>query len=80
LSFGLRVIAAKYRAVEGSWRIVDLAMELAGGFGVLRAAGLERVFRDARLGGIHPANGFLAHEFLAKLTLGINPDEQPRWG
>jgi hypothetical protein len=29
---------------------------------------------------IHPANGFLAHEFLAKLTLGINPGEQPRWG
>jgi alkylation response protein AidB-like acyl-CoA dehydrogenase len=75
-----RVIAAKYRAVEGSWRIVDLAMEMAGGFGIFRAAGLERVFRDARLGRIHPANGFLAHEFLAKLTLGINPDEQPRWG
>lgn len=75
-----RVIAAKYRAVEGSWRVVDLAMELAGGFGIFRAAGLERVFRDARLGRIHPANGFLAHEFLAKLTLGINPDEQPRWG
>jgi alkylation response protein AidB-like acyl-CoA dehydrogenase len=75
-----RVIAAKYRAVEGSWRVVDLAMELAGGFGIFRAAGLERVFRDARLGRIHPANSFLAHEFLAKLTLGIDPDEQPRWG
>jgi alkylation response protein AidB-like acyl-CoA dehydrogenase len=55
-------------------------MELAGGFGIFRAAGLERVFRDARLGRIHPANSFLTHELLAKLTLGINPDEQPRWG
>ena len=76
----MRVLAAKYRAVESSWRVVDMAMELAGGFGIFRASGLERVFRDARLGRIHPANGFLTHELLAKLTLGINPDEQPRWG
>lgn len=76
----VRVLAAKYRAVESSWRVVDTAMELAGGFGIFRAAGLERVFRDARLGRIHPVNSFLTHELLAKLTLGINPDEQPRWG
>jgi alkylation response protein AidB-like acyl-CoA dehydrogenase len=75
-----RVLAVKYRAVEGSWRVVDLALDVAGGFGIFRSAGLERVFRDARLGRIHPANNFLTHEFLAKLTLGINPDEQPRWG
>jgi alkylation response protein AidB-like acyl-CoA dehydrogenase len=76
----MRVLAAKYRSVESSWRVVDMAMEMAGGFGIFRAAGLERVFRDARLGRIHPANSFLTHELLAKLTLGINPDEQPRWG
>jgi alkylation response protein AidB-like acyl-CoA dehydrogenase len=75
-----RVLATKYRAVEGSWRVVDLGMELAGGFGIFRMAGLERILRDARLGRIHPANSFLTHELLAKLTLGINPDEQPRWG
>jgi alkylation response protein AidB-like acyl-CoA dehydrogenase len=76
----IRVFAAKYRAVESSWRVVDMAMELAGGFGIFRASGLERVFRDARLGRIHPANSFLTHELLAKLTLGIDLDEQPRWG
>jgi alkylation response protein AidB-like acyl-CoA dehydrogenase len=76
----IRVIAAKCRAVESAWKVVDMALELAGGFGIFRAAGLERVFRDARLGRIHPANSFLSHELLAKLTLGINPDEQPRWG
>jgi len=37
-------------------------------------------FRDARLGRIHPANSMLTHELAAKLTLGINPDETPRWG
>ena len=76
----MRVIAAKCRAVDSAWKVVDTALELAGGFGIFRAAGLERLFRDARLGRIHPANSFLSHELLAKLTLGINPDEQPRWG
>jgi alkylation response protein AidB-like acyl-CoA dehydrogenase len=74
------VLATKYRSVEGSWRVVDLALEVSGGTGIFRAAGLERIVRDARLGRIHPANSFLTHEFIAKLTLGINPDEQPRWG
>jgi len=78
--FLMRVIAAKYRAVESAWKVVDLALELAGGFGIFRAVGLERLFRDARLGRLHPTNTFLCHELLAKLTLGINPDEQPRWG
>ena len=76
----VRVLAAKYRAVDSAWRLVDTAMELAGGFGIFRAGGMERVFRDARLGRIHPTNSFLTHELIAKLTLGINPDEQPRWG
>jgi alkylation response protein AidB-like acyl-CoA dehydrogenase len=76
----MKIMAAKYRAVEGSWRVVDAALDLAGGFGVFRRAGIERLFRDARLGRIHPANSMLTHELVAKTVLGINPDEQPRWG
>jgi alkylation response protein AidB-like acyl-CoA dehydrogenase len=75
-----KILAAKYRAVEGSWRVVDLALEVAGGFGIFRAAGFERMFRDARLGRIHPGNSFFTHEVVGKTALGINPDEQPRWG
>lgn len=78
--WGAKIVAAKYHAVEGAWKVVDHAMELAGGFGIFKVAGLERLFRDARLGRIHPANSFLTHEFVAKTALGINPDEQPRWG
>ena len=44
------------------------------------AAGLERLFRDARLGRMHPANTFLTHEIVAKTALGIGLDESPRWG
>lgn len=75
-----KIFAAKYHAVEGSWRIVDLALEVAGGFGIFRRSGLEQLFRDARLGRIHPANSMLTHEIVAKTLLGISPDETPRWG
>jgi alkylation response protein AidB-like acyl-CoA dehydrogenase len=75
-----KILAAKYHAVEGSWRVVDLALEVSGGFGIFRRSGLERIFRDARLGRFHPANSMLTHEFVAKTLLGISPDEQPRWG
>jgi alkylation response protein AidB-like acyl-CoA dehydrogenase len=75
-----KLFAAKYHAVESSWRVVDKAMDLSGGFGIFRRAGLERLFRDARLGRIHPANSLLTHEIVGKSLLGISPDEQPRWG
>ena len=31
-----KIFAAKFHAVEESWRIVDLALEVAGGFGIFR--------------------------------------------
>jgi alkylation response protein AidB-like acyl-CoA dehydrogenase len=74
------IFSAKYHAVEASWKVVDLALEAAGGFGIFRRSGLEQIFRDARLGRIHPANSMLTHEIVAKTALGINPDETPRWG
>jgi alkylation response protein AidB-like acyl-CoA dehydrogenase len=75
-----KIFAAKHHAVEASWRVVDLALEVAGGFGIFRRSGLERLFRDARLGRLHPANAMLTHELVAKTLLGISPDETPRWG
>ena len=75
-----KIFAAKYQAVEGAWRVIDTALELAGGFGIFRRSGIERLFRDARLGRIHPANSMLTHEIVGKSLLGISPDEQPRWG
>ena len=74
------IFSAKYHAVESSWRVVDLALEATGGFGIFRRSGFEQMFRDARLGRIHPANSMLTHEIVAKTALGISPDETPRWG
>lgn len=76
----IKIVAAKYRAVEGAWRVVDRALDLSGGFGMFKKSEMERLFRDARAGRFHPANSLLSHELVGKLTLGINPDEQPRWG
>jgi alkylation response protein AidB-like acyl-CoA dehydrogenase len=75
-----KIMAAKYSAVEGTWRVVDTALELSGGFGIFRRSGLERIFRDARLGRFHPGNSMLTHELVGKSLLGISPDEMPRWG
>jgi len=75
-----KILAAKYHAVEGAWRVTDMALELSGGFGIFRRSGLERIFRDARLGRFHPGNSMLTHELVGKSLLGISPDEMPRWG
>jgi alkylation response protein AidB-like acyl-CoA dehydrogenase len=75
-----KIFAAKHHAVDASWSAVDLALDVVGGFGIFRKAGFERLFRDARLGRIHPSNPFLTREVVAKTALGIGLDEQPRWG
>jgi alkylation response protein AidB-like acyl-CoA dehydrogenase len=76
----IKLLGTKYRATEAAWRIVDRALDLSGGFGIFNASGLERLFRDARLGRIHPGNSAVTHEFVAKVTLGLDLDERPRWG
>ena len=76
----IKLVSAKHKAVTGAWEVVDKAMDLSGGFGMFKKNELERLFRDARAGRFHPANPALSHELVGKLTLGINPDEQPRWG
>ena len=64
--------------MEGSWRIVDRAMDIMGGFGLSRKPGFERLFRDARIGKIHPTNSYLTREILAKGMLVLDLDYQPR--
>lgn len=76
----LKIIAAKYVAVTQAWKVVDTAMDVSGGSGVFRRNRLEQLFRDARLGRAHPASSALTHELVGKFSLGIDPDEQPRWG
>jgi alkylation response protein AidB-like acyl-CoA dehydrogenase len=80
MAWPIKLVASKYRAVEGAWAIVDRALDVSGGFGMFKKSELERLFRDARAGRFHPANASLTHEVVGKMALGINPDEMPRWG
>jgi alkylation response protein AidB-like acyl-CoA dehydrogenase len=57
----IKIVGSKYKAVEAAWRVVDTALDLAGGFGIFRGNEIERLFRDARLGRLHPANAALSH-------------------
>jgi alkylation response protein AidB-like acyl-CoA dehydrogenase len=76
----LKLMAAKYFAVTNGWSIVDTALDLTGGAGIFKRNRMEMLFRDARLGRVHPSSSALTHEVVAKLSLGIDPDTQPRWG
>jgi len=76
----MKLVAAKHNAVEAAKKVVDLAMAVSGGGGMFKSNELERLYRDARCGGFHPANTILAHEIVGKTVLGIDLGEQPRWG
>ena len=75
-----KIVSAKYHAVESAKRVVDLAMDISGGAGMFKGNELERLYRDVRCGGFHPASSALVHEIVGKTTLGIDLGEQPRWG
>jgi len=79
MAWPMKLVAAKYRAVEGAKKIVDLAMDVSGGAGMFKSNELERLYRDVRCGGFHPANAALVHELVGKSALGILAAE-PRWG
>jgi alkylation response protein AidB-like acyl-CoA dehydrogenase len=74
-----KLVSLKYHSVEAAKRIVDMAMELSGGSGMFKGNELERLYRDVRCGGFHPANGPLVHELVGKTALGVL-GEEPRWG
>jgi len=76
----IKIVSTKYNAVNGAWKIADIALETSGGFGMFKKSEMERLFRDARCGRFHPANASLSHELIGKLVLGVNPDDPQRWG
>jgi alkylation response protein AidB-like acyl-CoA dehydrogenase len=76
----IKIVATKYNAVNGAFKVADLALEVSGGFGMFKKSEMERLFRDARCGRFHPANASLTHELVGKLVLGVNPDDPQRWG
>jgi alkylation response protein AidB-like acyl-CoA dehydrogenase len=76
----VKLLATKHFAVDSAQKIVDLAMRMSGGTGMFKANELERLYRDVRCGGFHPANSSLVHEVVGKSVLGVDLAAQPRWG
>ncbi|MGI8926545.1 MAG: acyl-CoA dehydrogenase family protein [Tepidiformaceae bacterium] len=70
----------KYIVTNNNVKVVSLAMDIAGGPGLFRRFGLERLYRDVRAGKAHPPSDMMALEQIAKHHLGIARDFQPRWG
>lgn len=79
-AWGSKIVAMKYHIVESAKRVVDIAMDMSGGAGMFKTNELERLYRDVRAGGFHPANAALVHEIVGKTTLGVGMEEMPRWG
>jgi alkylation response protein AidB-like acyl-CoA dehydrogenase len=73
-----RVFSMKWRAVEAAKRVVDVALDVAGGGAIFKGNELERLYRDVRCGGFHPGTDAITHEMVGKNVLGII-EEQPRW-
>jgi acyl-CoA dehydrogenase len=55
-------------------RTVDAAMEVAGGAGFFRSAGLERLFRDAQGARYHALRGAAQRQYAGRVALGLDVD------
>ena len=64
----VKIVTPSTSRSTGAWRIVDTALELTGGGGIFKRDRMEQLFRDVRLGLIHPANTLLAHELVGKIV------------
>lgn len=76
----IKIATAKYVATTRAFEVVDDALDLAGGGGLFKRNRIEQLFRDIRLGRIHPLNSLATHETVGKLALGVDLATQPRWG
>ena len=76
----VRLVGARQVVINNAYDIVDRALDLTGGAGAFKRNRIEQLFRDVRMGRFHPGNTLLAHELIAKLCLGIDPDASQRWG
>jgi alkylation response protein AidB-like acyl-CoA dehydrogenase len=66
-----KLVTAKYAAAQASKAVVDGALDVVGGSGLFARNELERLLRDVRSAGIHPANNALVHELVGKTHLGL---------
>jgi indole-3-acetate monooxygenase len=69
-----QVMIGKHLVTRHAIAAVELAMELAGGAGFYRAAGLERRFRDIQAARYHPLQSGPQAEYAGAMALGLPVD------
>jgi len=70
-----RVLIARTLTGRAAIRVVEKAMEVAGGAAFFRAAGLERLFRDVQGARFHRPQERTQLRFSGRLALGLDIDE-----
>jgi alkylation response protein AidB-like acyl-CoA dehydrogenase len=69
-----QVMTGKQLVTDHAIKAVELAMELAGGAGFYRAAGLERRFRDIQAARYHPLQAGTQAEYAGAMAMGLPVD------
>ena len=72
-----RIMSGRALAARAVLATVDTALELAGGAGFYRDAGLERRFRDAQGARFHPLQAGAQLEYAGRMALGLDIDAPP---
>jgi alkylation response protein AidB-like acyl-CoA dehydrogenase len=70
-----QVMIGKQLVTQHAIAAVELAMELAGGTGFYRAAGLERRFRDIQAARYHPLQSTTQAEYAGAMAMGQPIDQ-----
>ena len=70
-----RILIARTLVGRAAIRVVEHAMEIAGGASFFRAAGLERLFRDVQGARFHRPQERTQLRFSGRLALGLDIDE-----
>ncbi len=76
------VYRAKLLAGQTAIDVAASMLEVAGTSATRRGHPLERIFRDARCGALHPATSAVCEDWLGTAALGASPDldtSVPRW-
>ena len=67
------MLVRKTIVAEGVLATVEKALEVAGGAGFYRKAGLERLLRDAHGAQFHPLPAKRQQRFTGRIALGLDP-------
>lgn len=74
------IFVARHRSAEAAHTVAALSGEIVASVGMSGDSELEQLSRAASVGTVARSDRFLTRELVAKTILGLDPDEQPRWG